>query len=258
MEMETVTHPDEGVLMALLDGEMPSGHAAAIEEHLAGCTECGAALASLRADRERLAVALPALDREPPTELAHRRIEHRRRSERRLPRPLRWAAVLVVGTATGLAAAVPGSPVREWVTSAWQDPPAAIETATQADDAPSATPASRSPAGVAVVPQAGRMRVSFTGAARGLRIRLRVHQGDELEVLTEGGAGQARFRTTSERIEVLDAGSGEAAIAIPRALPEFTLEVNGRAFMVKRGDDLRFPGPPADTDGPEIMFEVRP
>jgi len=258
MEKDTVTHLDEGALMALVDGELMEPDAAALEAHLEECAECRVALESLRADRARLSGALRLLDREPPTEMAHQRLRRTRRSRSGTGRPLRWAAVIVVGTATALAATVPGSPLREWIASVGDDPPVVVAVDERSEMAVETARAPAAPAGVSVVPRAGRMLVSFTGASEGLRIRLHVHDGDEVEVLTSGGAEQARFHTAPERIEVRDAGRGEASVEIPRGLAEFTLEVDGRVFMAKRGEDLRFPGPPADTVGPAIVFEVRP
>lgn len=258
MERDTVTHLDEGALMALVDGELPPGDAAALEAHLEECAACRAAAQSLRAERKKLSDALRLLDREPPTELARQRLRRTRRSRSGIGRPLRWAAVIVVGTATALAATVPGSPLREWIAAIGDDAPAVVAVDERSEVAVETARAPAAPAGVFVVPRTGRMSVSFTGASEGLRIRLHVHDGEEVEVLTSRGAEQARFHTAPDRIEVRDAGRGEASIEIPRGLAEFTLEVDGRVYMAKRGEDLRFPGPPADTVGPAIVFEVRP
>jgi anti-sigma factor RsiW len=88
-----MSHPDEGVLQELLDGELAAADEAVVRAHLAGCTPCTAALAALKAAQLEADAIVSRLVLEPPL----------RRTARR-PWPnlrllgLAASAVLVAGT----------------------------------------------------------------------------------------------------------------------------------------------------------------
>jgi len=46
-----MSHPDEGILQELLDGELPPSDAAAVRAHLAGCVPCAVLLRDPALDR---------------------------------------------------------------------------------------------------------------------------------------------------------------------------------------------------------------
>ncbi|MBA4158204.1 MAG: hypothetical protein H0X65_12100, partial [Gemmatimonadetes bacterium] len=207
---------------------------------------------------------LRLMDRPAPMAEARARLEHagRRRRAGRSTAMLRRAAILLLGSTAVLSATVPGSPLRDWLAN---DRGAAGPTATAVHEpvaapatAPAAESAEAAPAGISVRPLEGRMRVVLTAPAPGSRIRVRLHDGERVGVWAAGVAARARFRSGPERIEVDGAGPGEIRVEIPRAAREVTLEVDGQVYLRKQGEDLRFPGPAADTAGPEIVFEVRP
>lgn len=254
-------HPDEGALQALLDDELAPAERAALERHLAGCAACGGELAALRSARAALAGALARLDRPPPSEWARQRVQQRagrRPAGVRGAVVLRRAALLVLGSAAVLSATVPGSPVRAWLFGAPER--AELARARAGDAEPTSLPAAApaAPAGVSLRPAGGRVRVVLTAPAPGIRVRMRLHDGERLGVWAAGAAATARFRTAADRVEVAGAGPGELRIEVPRAAQRFVLEVDGRVYLVKEGEQLRFAGPVADTAGPEIVFEVRP
>lgn len=252
----TMTHPSEGQLQALMDGEVPQEDRVTLESHLRACAPCRQRLAALEAASVGFSRAVRSLDVPAPTELAHRRFRRQRRRRAFTGTPLRWAAILVVGTAATLSATLPGSPVRAWLTGADQDDGTVEERVEVARNAGEAGDISFD-AGVSVEPR-GDMRVVFVASPEGLRVRVRLHDGPRVNVLAGGAAESARFRTGSDRIEVAGGGPGEVRVDVPRGVPRFTLEVDGRVYLSKAGDDLRFPGPAADTIGPEIVFEVQP
>jgi hypothetical protein len=255
-------HPGEGTLQALLDDELAGDERAGLERHLAECSECALELDALRGASAVFAAAVRLTDEAPQTEQARWRFEGRRRrgGGRGAAIALRRAAVLIVGSAAVLSATVPGSPLREWLVERWDRAVAVAPTA----DAPAAAPtaaveqptAAAAPAGVSVRPLDGRMRVVFNEPAAGVRLRVRLFDGERVGVWATGEATQAHFRTAPDRIEVDGVSAGEVRVEIPRAAREFTLEVNGRVYLRKDGEQLRFPGPAADTTGPEILFEV--
>lgn len=248
-------HLGDGTLQALLDGELPPAERSAAEAHLAACGECAAELRELRAAHERMAALLAQADVPAPVAQAQmslraRRLRAGRWSEAR--KALLRAAILVMGVAGVAAAAVPGSPVREWVeqrvlpAKKQTMEPALGPTVAQQPQAP--VPAS-APSGVSIRPDAGVVRVVLTGASPRLRVTARLVDTDRAGVLARGKAASgARFRTAPGRIEVVGAGEGELEVEIPRAARAATVQVNGHVYVAKDGDSLRVLAP-ADAPG---------
>lgn len=258
-----MNHLDEGTLQALLDGEVPQGEQASLENHLRACEHCRADMDVLRQESAQLSGALRLLDRPAPVELAYRQVIRRRRWVASGAN-LRRAAVLLVALTTALSATLPGSPLREWLVDTWRGSPVAVreEATTQmAAASPEAAepPAPEaSPAGVSVRPGEGRMRVVFLRPAQGLRVVAHLHDGERVEVSAAGAAAKAHFRTGPDRIEIESADTGEVRIGIPRTTGRFTLEVDGQVLLAKQGDDLRVPERTGSGGGPAILLEVQP
>ncbi len=105
-------HLTEEQVQRALHGEAPD---ASLEEHLATCAACRQALARAAADEAGILALLGSLDAEPPA-LSADTIAALARGRRPARAGFRWAAALLL--ASGLAEvayAVPGSPVRRWV-----------------------------------------------------------------------------------------------------------------------------------------------
>jgi hypothetical protein len=258
-----MTHPGEGTLQALLDGELDWHERAELERHLAECERCQQELAELHTVAGELDAALRLLDEPARVDQARWRFERRVHGAGRgfAGATLRRTAILILGSAAVLSATVPGSPVREWLAASW-DRVSGAEQPAEPEPSPvvvaverAATPA---PAGVSIRPLEGPTRVTLTAPDSGVRVRVTLHDGERLGVWASGEAARARFRTAPDRIEVERPGPGELRIEVPRAIAGFTLEVDGRPYLLKNGEQLRFPGPAADTVGPEILFEVQP
>jgi hypothetical protein len=255
-------HPNEGRLQEYLDGELRPEERAEVESHLARCEACASELGALRAATSLFGASVATLDTPVDVEQARWRLEGRRRRSRSgarfASRAMGRAAVLLLASAAVLSATVSGSPVRAWLAglldgSAHEETIApAPTTAPVALDAPAADAA----AGVSVIPLDGRMHVVFLDPAEGVRLRVRLHDGDGVGVWADGHATGARFHTAPDRIEVEGVRGGEVRVEIPRASDEVTLEVGGRVYLRKLGERLTFPGPPADTTGPEILFDA--
>lgn len=114
-------HPDEGVLHALLDGEVPSSELAPLTAHLSACAECRARMEEARAFREEAERLVSAIEL-PPEEV--RPGWSRRGRPRRQIRlaPLAFAATLLLAIGVGYASRTiqdAGSAARE---TADQDP----------------------------------------------------------------------------------------------------------------------------------------
>jgi anti-sigma factor RsiW len=248
-------HLGEGTLQALLDGGLPPAERPAAEAHLAACGECAAAARELRAVNERAAALLAQADIPAPVAQAQmslraRRLRAGRWGEAR--KALLRAAILVLGVAGVAAAAVPGSPVREWVEEkVLPDRKQALQPTlgqTPAEQ-PQQPAAASAPSGVSIRPDAGVVRVVLTGASPKLRVTARLVDTDRAGVLARGKAASgARFRTAPGRIEVVNAGEGELEVEIPRDARAATVQVNGHVYVAKDGDSLRVLAP-ADAPG---------
>lgn len=103
-------HASDADLVRLLDGESAPSLGAAVDVHVAGCAECSARLAMLRARSASLSALLLATD--PPTPSLEPVRSPARTIARRAP-SLRIAAGLLVAAAGMAAAATPA--VRGWI-----------------------------------------------------------------------------------------------------------------------------------------------
>ena len=95
-------HLDEGILMALLDGELKGPEQQEAENHLRTCLECSARFDELKSFM-READGLVADLGEPPALPADRSIEPVRQPRRFTPRTLAWAASVVAALGLGYA-----------------------------------------------------------------------------------------------------------------------------------------------------------
>jgi anti-sigma factor RsiW len=94
-------HPDDGTLMALLDGEIPSDELAPITEHLNGCAECRARLDAARMMMTDSDALIGALGDGAPATASPSVIPLPRRSRTSLYRNLAWAATVVMAAGLG-------------------------------------------------------------------------------------------------------------------------------------------------------------
>jgi hypothetical protein len=252
---------DDGALQALIDGELPPGEAAAAEAHLGACPACAAELRALRGVHERASLLLARADAPAPVAQATmamraRRMRAARYAEAR--RTLARAAVLLLALA-GVAAAVPGTGVHEWVTSAVlpaAKAPVQPRIAREAARAPAAAPvADASPTGVSIRADGGAVKVVLIGVPATVEVRAHLVAGDVAGVLARGpAAATARFRTSTGKIEVMEAAAGVLEVQLPRGASAASVEVNGRVYVAKDGDALRVLPAAASGHGP--VFRV--
>lgn len=252
-------HLDEGTLLTLVDGELPSPAAGVAERHLEACGECRLQLDEIRSAAAGFTAALATLDSPAPV-VSDATVQAVRRRAREQRRPHGWAdlrraAVLVVGFAAVASATLPGSPVNRWVRGLVQQEErvAAVETA------PTATATDAGfvgEAGVSVLPEGGTVRVVLTGVTPALQVRARLTDEPRAGVFANGAAASARFSTAPGRIEVTGATAGELLIELPRAAVGATVEVDGRRYIAKQDDRLRLTIPTAESSGEEVSFRV--
>ena len=258
-----MTHAAEGLLQAYLDGEVTGGAEAELRAHLAACPRCEGELDELRAasalftsSARLLGDAVPAT----PSDQAFWRVRAQV-SRRRVPGAglLARAAGLVLLVSGGVMALVPESPLRRFAESLFgEDRPAAAPVAEPAPPAPVVTAPAVAPAegmpGVILVPADGRVQLRVWSIAAGATVRVDLVDGVRVSVQTEGEADGVRFRSGSGRVEVMNLGTAHVSIQIPRSLPYASLEVDGRQWLFKDGDQLRLTGPIVEQSENTLVF----
>ena len=239
-----MTHVEEGVLQAYLDAEVSAGARVDIDKHLQSCTACTAELHRMRTASQLFANALRDADVMAPMLPAQARIVAARKLERPTtslpaPRPRRAlarAAMFIVGLAAVASAAVPGSPVRAWISSAL--------TRAGLLDEPQSAAAPEVPAEAPAVPRSGPDATSFFIDAVDNRVQIvltdigsdvtvRVEQSDGTRASVETSEA-ARFSRTSGRFEVIGVKSGAITVRIPRGL-DAVVEQDGKTIFPTNG-----------------------
>ncbi len=263
-------HPAEQTLLAYLDRELPFDERSTVREHVQVCVECSRMLDELAAATRSFADAISALDVPAPALLASelegdlvaRALQEldapipaaatitplRRRASRR---PLLAAALIIIFVA-GAGAAIPGSPLREWLARSVE----LVTGGPSEEPSDPTTPVSGqragSPAAVSVQPLDGLVRIIITQPAPETTIRVRLLDGGTASVWSVEG----RYRTAPGEIEVLGAGPGEVVILLPRTVPSAEVELDGRLVATKEGSDFRLLIPAADSSDAEVSFQV--
>jgi hypothetical protein len=254
-----MNHTTEGTLLEWLDGRLSPTERPQVERHVATCVACTADMERLRLLSATFAGAMELLDPPALTRAAYaavlRRRSHWRGADTR--RTLARAAVLVLAVAGIASATLPGSPLRAWledrlglnthVTVSGAHAPSTLPA-----PAPAAEPAS---AGIAILPINGAV---LNHADPALRVRVRLAEGEIVDVRATGAAADAQFRTGPGRISISDAGAGEIQIALPHTVARATVFVGTKPYLIKERGQIRVLAPAADTAGAEIIFPVQP
>lgn len=238
-------HLDDERLQRLLHGELDRPQERAARNHLADCDECSRRLAALESEEAKVGALLTQLDRPSPRIGA---ATVARLASTRRPRNWQWAAgiALAVGIA-GVAYAIPGSPLPDWVDSfvrwAGGRPSSSTETA----------------------PAPG-LAVSGLSVAPGKTLQIRFDSADPsdlaLVALTDGGEvqiraprGSASFTAGENAILVHptgDASHGEAGVTyeiqIPRSAPHLEIRVGSDRIFLKDGTRIIAPAASPGSD----------
>jgi hypothetical protein len=257
-----MSHFTEGVLQAYLDEEVAADARAQVGAHVGGCAECAARLQELRDVNATLGSALAWLDREPLAEaaLAELRLRTQQRDWHERIRSARWswkrAAAIVVCTGALAAAAAPGSPVRAWLVDKWealrQEPAVAGPGVKEAP-----VPVVTTPTAAQITPVSGRVRISLQGQPTGTPVHVVLVDAEKATIEASVAAGESpRYRIGAGWLEMVGGSAGEIRIALPRSLTGAPVEVDGRVYVSKQGNELRYTGPeaPAKT-GAEVIFK---
>jgi len=222
-------HLDDGVLEALLDGELDSSAAAEARAHVASCADCRSQLEALRADEQLLIRVLPSLDHSAhPTPVSA--IVTRARRQRR---PLRWAAgiaLLVFGA--GALYAIPGSPLRRWVDRLRER---------RAEPGALTSPV----AGIAMAPGA-RFHIVFVARQSATGVgAVTIALTDRSTITARRIDGTARFSAEIDGLRIETSGAPATFdIGVPSAARWVEVLVGGRRVFLK--------------DGAHIVSDARP
>jgi hypothetical protein len=246
-------HPAEQTLLAYLDRELPFDERSTVREHVQVCVECSRMLDELAAATRSFADAISALDVPAPALLAPVPAAAtitplRRRASRR---PLLAAALIIIFVA-GAGAAIPGSPLREWLARSVELVTGGPSEEPSDPTTPVGGQGAGSPAAVSVRPLDGLVRIIITQPAPETTIRVRLLDGGTASVWSVEG----RYRTAPGEIEVLGAGPGEVVILLPRTVPSAEVELDGRLVATKEGSDFRLLIPAADSSDAEVSFQA--
>lgn len=291
-------HADEGLLQAHLDGEMPELDRIALESHLVVCAACRAEQDALRRASRLLHTALVtsdevagtmtalevfaarrhALDGAPaaangaaPRDAA-RQVPARPGTRRRttFARPLRLArggmlkaAALALLLATAASAAMPEWPVRRLID--------AVRDRLGAESGPAAPAA---PDAVVPMPPAPAPQERLQPAYRPepadgeLRIGLRSVGEDALIHIRLVDDARATIRPTTQDgvesntgrgwIDLYNLGNTDIFVDLPRSADRLIVEVDGRTYFRKLGDETSSPGPVVASEPGEYVFRAHP
>ncbi|MEJ2215760.1 MAG: zf-HC2 domain-containing protein [Gemmatimonadota bacterium] len=245
-----MTHVDDGVLMAYVDDELSPPARAATAAHVLACPECRRRLDELAAADRLLEDALAFADGPAPVARAHSRFRaetgaHRMEHRGAFARTFIRVAGLVLLLAAGASAAVPGSPVRNWIRS----------TLVPKEKPAASTSPANAMSGVSILPVNGRVDIAVSNAAPGTRLRVRAVDGPRATVTVPGTRKVPEFHTSPGRIDVVGAVDS-VLIDVPKAATEVHVTVNGEPYVVGGNGKLRAVVTAETRDG-ELMFTLR-
>jgi hypothetical protein len=226
-------HLDTETLERVLHGELDSRVEPAVLRHLEDCRDCAERVADVRRGEARIFALFEELDHEPPGVV---RATHGARSERLRPKPgPAWhriaAAVALVVVAGGALYALPGSPLREWVSELRSPAPKEPPSASSLDPG---SEAGEPISGLAVRPS-GPYEIVFVARQDSGRLRVAIVRSSELEIRVSGAP--VGLESAPDRLIVSNAGSRSSyEIRLPSAGPPVAIRLEGVTVLRKGGD----------------------
>lgn len=254
-------HPNDGHLLAWLDGELEPEDASGVREHLEACAECRARADGLRAESEAFSQAVLVLD-DRATGLADpgplpiaAAMSARAGRVRKTGWSLARAAGLILVAAGAAAALVPGSPLREWLEGDAEAADEITHVAAPEDDR-TELPAVAGPTAISVEPAAGRLVVSLQGFGRNSNVHVRLTDARRASVRVEGAAGSPRFVTGPGTLEVVGSGEGDIWVELPSVASEAAVLVDGDAAVRYEAGQFVVLRPVSDSLRGEVVFRI--
>jgi anti-sigma factor RsiW len=282
-----MNHPGDGLLQAYIDGEVTGDEKSSLVAHVSACADCGRELEELQAAAATFSSAMSLFGGTseaaiPAVDAARQRVrsaarsshtgshepivisleEHRAsgRAARFAAGGLARAAALVLLLAGGAAAMIPGSPVRRWLAMGWDliagsptetSVPVAVTTPAPAPARPMVPGAEMS-----IAPSNGSVRVQVWASAGAGRLKVRLVDSDRATFQADSSAHQVAFRSARGSIEILNLGTADAEIQLPRSLRSAVVEINGKQYLVKEAGQLRTTGPVVSRTDDEVVFRT--
>lgn len=272
MDQDHDSHPDEGRLMAYLDGELSRDERANVSRHLVECDPCARSAEELRRSSEAFSEAVSALV--PPAPDATAGDVRRRAGEdggesavagrigedgSRRSAGSGWSVAARVAASVavllGVAAALPGSPVRGLIDRSVERVQALLggggpEESRTVEAPPPTAPEVEDRSGVAVAAAGGSVEIALRDVPTSTTIRVRTVDGDRAGVWNADG----EYGTSPGRIEVTSPTSDELLVEVPRSVGSVRLSVNGRLALLARDGRLEVRVPGAETRNGETRF----
>jgi hypothetical protein len=179
---------------------------------------------------------------------------------RELPRQFLRAAIFVIAIAGVVSAAIPGSPIRQWIEGilAGQPEPAAPEAVVQPPTTPVQEPPQAPAAGQAIfvnVEDGGRIFFSLVSPSPDIIVRIRLVDSDSASA---DYAEVVRSSRASDRITLRGLGAGEVVLSVPRKAAVAGVAVDGQTWWSKTGSEIQETGPnPSHPAEGEVIFRIR-
>ncbi|MDQ6635158.1 MAG: zf-HC2 domain-containing protein [Gemmatimonadota bacterium] len=219
-------HPSDETLQALAHGELPLARQSEVRRHLAECPACERLLVDWKETEAYAARLLRTLDHPAPTvsvDALIARAAPRVRTRRHAAVAAGIAALVVAGVA---AAAVPGSPVRQYVERVMGTPSIARSPHAPMTRRTPIRAAQPEASGIAFVP-ANSVEVTFRDSQ--LAGVLRITVADSIAVRIAQRGGSAGYALTDAGVSVENTGSiASYDLVLPRTLPHATVRVGQR------------------------------
>ncbi|UCF21172.1 MAG: zf-HC2 domain-containing protein [Gemmatimonadota bacterium] len=240
-----IMHLDGGKIEALLSGEVAEREAFALRDHLASCSQCKSAFAAAQQEDLEIARLLSSLDHSIP-EADPARLALRAR--RRALRPRLAAAGIALLIVAGAASAMPGSPLRSWLSrfATGQGNETVLPGAEQ--DLPSA----QAPAGVSVSATA-QFELTFDAVQDAGVIRItQVQQADVVIQADSEGVG---FSVEPRGVRVMNSGSvANYEVSVPVAAGTVVIRVGETIVYQIQDGAIVIPGGGFPPEGVVVDF----
>jgi len=232
--MKSTHLPDDGVLQAYLDGELPESERSLVEAHVRACVDCARGLDELRA----ASAALQALvGRDTPARAADPVVPHPAFLKSRPRRP----AARSIARAAGLVALLAGSAAVLEATTGWIGAAVRAVRGDVEAPAPAGSVESVGPAEDAlftVQPRGGTLEVILDELTPRTRVTVRVGDTDVGEVRIRDGAEGVAYRAGPGSATAVAPGVSEIEVLLPATLLSGRVVVNGETAIVKAADRL--------------------
>ncbi len=245
-----MSHLDDGTLQAFLDDEVPAGDRPSVAEHLLGCEACHARYEELTQANALVTQSISLLDVEPVA--ARPRAPSPRSRVRTGTTSFVKAAGLVLALAAAASAAVPGSPVRQWVVGIMEPAPAPVPPRPVEETPIPAEPLPPVPAGLSISPAGGSLLLAVR-EMDGSAIHLSGTTDAQGSLSIAGAERDPEFRTGAGRLELRNGAGGIVSVRLPLSVDGARLEVDGRLYAESRNGALHL-HVPADTVGEAFVW----